>query len=337
MNQEEPWKSTFTLKASDVVKELGWDKRKDITKQERLKQIAAAAFVLDCLLVRAEWQLGYPNKKGKVRVSIQISRIWNVTIDSRGERNLLTNEVDNPDEIYITVQPGIWSYYLLNQGGALVKEALYQFGYVAKEVFKIDPHHDELALRLALHLTIESRYHQSGRYKVETLLKNILPGGELTINKARNDRRFAQKLKNQWNNALKLLTNLEWQIIYDKDTYFSYLQPSSTEKCPRGYFDQLLAAKITILPPDPIPLMIAATNKTQKTISTTTTPPTLLKRKSKLLTPQDIREGRKAKGYAQKDLAQSLEVSQQYVSLLERGQCSPTPEQQKILCELLDI
>jgi len=26
MNQEKPWESRFSLKASDIVKEIGWDK-----------------------------------------------------------------------------------------------------------------------------------------------------------------------------------------------------------------------------------------------------------------------------------------------------------------------
>jgi hypothetical protein len=33
----------------------------------------------------------------------------------------------------------------LNKAGSKLKEALYQFGYIAQEVLKIDPYHDELA------------------------------------------------------------------------------------------------------------------------------------------------------------------------------------------------
>jgi hypothetical protein len=58
MNQSIPWESKFSLKASDVVKYLGWDKRTDLPLHEKLQEIAKTAFVLDCLLVKSVWVEG---------------------------------------------------------------------------------------------------------------------------------------------------------------------------------------------------------------------------------------------------------------------------------------
>jgi DNA-binding XRE family transcriptional regulator len=338
IKQEKPWESKFTLKASDIIKEIGWDKRTDIPNHELLKEIASAAYTLDCLTVRAEWEVGQPNKKGKIPIIIDISRLWTISFQYRGEKDIYNHKIDDPTEIYITVRPGLWTDSFLNQAGYAAKKALYQFGYIAQEVFKIDPYHDELALRLAIHITLESRYHTAGRYKVETLLRNILLGAEAKIQEAREDKLKGQRLKHQWKNALKLLETLGWQIIYDSETYPSYLQHLSREQCPKGYFDKLLGATLTIRPPDPIPTLISKVEKNNPTpTKVKKQPPQRTKAKSTPLTPQDIREARKSKKWNQKELAEFMGVSQQLISLIERGNHTPTEKQEKELRKLLEI
>ena len=111
----------------------------------------------------------------------------------------------------------------MNKAGYFAKQALYQFGYLAQEILKIDAYHDELALRLALHLTMESRFHTSGCYKVETLLKALLC--QTVIDIARSDRRKAYTLMNSWNHTLEVLLKLQraFQIEFDQETYPEWL------------------------------------------------------------------------------------------------------------------
>lgn len=338
IKQERPWESKFTLKASDIVKEIGWDKRTNIPKAKLLKEIANAAYTLDCLIVKAEWETGKVNKKGKIPIIIDISRLWTISFKYYGQRDLFNDQIDDPAEIYLTVQPGLWTDSFLNQAGYAARKALYQFGYIAQEVFKIDPYHDELALRLAIHITLESRYHTSGVYKVNTLLRNILLGAETKLKEAREDRLKAQRLKHQWKNALKLLENLGWQIIYDSETYPDYLQHLSRQKCPNGYFDKLLGATITILPPAPIPALISKIEKNKPHPTRVKKQPLAqCKAKSTSLTSQDIRKARKAKKWNQKQLAEFMGISQQLISLIERGSHTPTEKQEKDLRKLLEI
>ena len=338
MRQEKPWESKFTLKASDVATELGWDKRTDINKFDKLNEVAKASFALGCLLIQAVWVEG--NGKKQVQCSVETSRMWDTAIKVRGKRILSVDKISEPDEVYITIRPGLWTDAFLNRAGCQAKKALYQFGYLAQDILKIDPYHDEMALRLALHLTIESRFHTSGTYKVGTLLKELLP--KPIISEAREKRDKAYKLTKRWNHALEVLMGLEnaFQIEFDPETYPEVLQPGSQSRKPRGYFEKFLAAKITIHPPAPIPELLASKTKPKlskpklnpvsQTVSVSTANYTNL-------SGSQIRNARKAKGWSQAKLAGLLGVSQRYISMFERGERIPNAKQESKIRKFLDL
>ncbi|MEM7757144.1 MAG: helix-turn-helix transcriptional regulator, partial [Cyanobacteria bacterium P01_A01_bin.40] len=333
MDQPIPWWGKFSLKASDVIKYLGWDKRTDLPVHQKLNEIAKAAYVLDCLLVKSVWVEGR-NKKGGINASTPTGRMWNVVVDPRGELNI-KGKIEKPEEVYITVQPGFIFHSFLNKAGSKLREALYQFGYLAQDILKIDPYHDELALRLAIHLTMESRVHTSGTYRVETLLKHLLP--HTKMDKARNDSRRGYDLKQRWDNALKLLINLRWQVQFD-ESYPKWLQPGSKLGKPSNVrkmkiIEWLLQAKITIQPPEPIPELISAKVKPKLSSS---------KKKKKIktvtgITSDQIRKGRTAKGWSQRKLAGRLGVSNALVGYWEKGKRTPSDEMEKKLRALLEI
>lgn len=338
MRQDKPWSSQFTLKGSDLIEEMGWDKNHNSPAYEKRKDIAMVAFVLDCLLIEATWVEG-KHKKGGVLASVETSRMWNVQVQLTGQRNL-EGKVEQPDEVYITIQPGLWTRSFLNKAGCQAKDALYQFGYLAQEVLKIDPYHDELALRLAILLTMESRFRTSGTYEVKNLLEALVP--QTVIDEARANRDKAYKLANRWNHALAALMELSqaFQVEFDPKTYPEELRPGSKARKPRGYFEQLLAAKITIHPPAPIPALLATKTKPEptqpklKSARRTTSSPTSQRAK---LTGAQIRNARNVKGWSQATLAGWLGVSQRYVSMIERGDRIPTPEQESNIRQLLNI
>lgn len=333
MNQERPWDGKFSLKASDIIKDLGWDKRTDLPVHQKLNEIAKTAFVLDCLLVKSVWIEGR-NKKGGIDASTPTGRMWNVVVDPRGEQNS-AGKVEQPKEVYITVQPGLIFHSFLNKAGSKLKEALYQFGYLAQDILRIDPYHDELALRLAIHLAMDSRVHTSGKYQVETLLKHLLPHAK--IDTARSDTRRGYDLKQRWDNALKLLETLNWQIQFD-ESYPEWLQPGNKLKKPSDarkmkIIEWLLQAKITIHPPQPIPELLATKVKPKLPSS---------KQKKKItamtgITSDQIRKGRNAKGWSQRKLAGCLGVSNALIGYWEKGKRTPSEEMEVKLRELLQI
>lgn len=329
MNQAEPWRSNFVIKGSSILKELGWDRRTDIPLHEKLNEIAKAAFVLDCLLVRTVWVEGR-TKSGRVDASIPIGRMWTVVIEPHGQLDV-NGQISEPEEVYLGIQPGLIFERFLNKAGSKLRQALYQFGYLAQEVLKIDPYHDELALRLAIHLTMDSRIHPSGRYQVATLLETILP--TTIVNTARQDSRRAFDLKKRWDSALTLLTQLNWEVDFD-ESYPESARPGSKQRSPKGYFEQLLAANIVIKPRSPIPQLIAKRAPTNNTSAK----PTLPRLKpSATLTGEQIRQARQEKQWNQRQLAGWMGVSQTLINHWEREKRFPSPEQESRLRSLLEL
>ena len=338
MRQEKPWESKFTLSANEIISELGWDKRTDLKNTQKLKEISKLAFALGCLTIQATWVEGQGNNK--VSCSVQTSRIWETYIDVRSGQLNLEQKIDEPTDVYITVRPGLWTDAFLNRAGCEAKQALYQFGYLAQDILKIDPYHDDLALRLGLHLTVESRFHISGTYRVQTLLEALLP--KTVINKALDNRDKARKLTNRWNHALKVLSELKkaFQIEFCPTSYPKELRPNSKARKPRGYFEQVLAAKITIHPPAPIPELLGANTKPQQIQAKLNSVKKVVRESTARaipLTGTQIKNARKAKGWSQAKLAGLLGVSQRYISMFERGDRTPNSKLFGKIQKILDI
>ncbi|MDX2241515.1 MAG: helix-turn-helix domain-containing protein [Leptolyngbyaceae cyanobacterium bins.302] len=334
MNQEEPWSGSFTLSGEDVIKNLGWNNRKDISLNQKLSELASCAFALDCLLVKVEWKEGQISRR-KTQVTIQTSRMWNISISATGQKNLLTSKIENLDKVELQVQPGLWTKGFLNRGGAKAKEALHQFGYLAQSVLRIDPYHNELALRLALHLTVESRIHTSGEYRVKTLLGSLLVGYHTKLEQALKDRYKARDLVDQWNEALKTLMKLGWTVEFDQN-YPESLRPDSQVRKPKGYVNILIESKLTVRPPEPIPELLER-KKGGKFNDRRKPKPQLPAIQTIPITGEQVREARKSKGWSQAKLAGTLGVSQQLISHIESGRREPTPEVEADLRSVLKL
>jgi ribosome-binding protein aMBF1 (putative translation factor) len=93
----------------------------------------------------------------------------------------------------------------------------------------------------------------------------------------------------------------------------------------------LLAAKITIHPPTPIPELLATKTKPKST------QPKLKHEKRIELTGTQLRNTRKAKGWSQAKLAGWLGVTQAFISQVEKGDRILSGEMETKLKKLLDI
>ncbi|BDA72370.1 hypothetical protein CAL7716_065360 [Calothrix sp. PCC 7716] len=331
MQQEKPWESLFAVDGSDLIEKIGWDKRTDLPKHQKLLEIAKTAFALDCLLVKTVWVEG-KSQKGRINASTPIGRMWNITIVPYGQVDT-SGKIEKPDEIKLVIQPGTWTQYFLNRAGAESREALYQFSYLAQQVLKIDPYHEELALRLAIYLTLDSRVRPDGNYGVQELIEIALPQTE--IEKAKEDRIKSFSLKQRWDDALKHLLQIGWQITFESEAYPEWLRPDCKSKKPKGYFDKLLSSKLTIKPPHPLNELIApkAESKVKR-----------LKPKAKdetlqdtILTSSQVRKARIAKEWTQAKLAGILGVSQNFISLVERGERTLNLQQSALIRTVLNI
>lgn len=335
MEEDEPWNSTFTLKASDIIQLLGWDKNHNTSLPEKRNAVASTAYALSCLLVKSVWIEGRGRRK--IDASTPIGRMWDVLIDLHGQIDWVNGKIEKPEEVYITVSPGLWTKHFLNRAGSRAKEALHQFGYLAKDILKIDPYHNEMALRLAIQLTLDSRIRVRNQnpydYRVLSLLEEVLPKPE--IEKALQDKHKARDLKNRWNKALQMLMSLGWQIEFDPDTYPAWLQPDGTAEKPADWrkiklIDRLLQAKLTIRPPDPIPSLLAKVREPKK-------PKILEAAPTQELTGEQIRQGREKRDWSRKELGGFLGLSADYIGKLERGDRVITPDLDAKLRKLLHL
>jgi DNA-binding transcriptional regulator YiaG len=336
-NQSNLFQSYFTLKGTDIIQQIGWDKKHRLTVADKLSQIASIAFHLGKMLMQCTWVEGKP-KGNKVDASVSISPLWVIEVDFRGQMNIFTGKVDDPVEVYIAVRPGPWAEKWLNKMGAKAGIALHQFGWLAAEILKINPYHDELALKLAIHLTMASRIKMRDKNQYEHKVGSLLEAVELEarINAARQSKREAYDLKQRWDNALKLLTSIGWRVIFEDSTYPDWLRPVSLAEKPSGWkkekiIDRLWRAKLTIMPPEPIPALLATKAKLS---------PKQLKPAAPswaLMTAAQVREARKAKGWSQVKLAGWLGVSQSLVTKLERGERPMNRQLDTKLREVLDI
>ena len=338
MRQGKPWESTFTLKASDIVTELGWDRNHSSTLATKRNEVASIAYALSCLLVKAVWIEG--RGKTKVDASTPVGRMWEVLIDVHGQFDWTTGKIDEPNEVYITVRPGLWTAHFLNQAGSRAKEALYQFGYLALNILRLDPYHYELTLRLAIHLTLDVRIRARDRnpyeYKVRTLLEAVLP--EIAIQETRQSSEKARSLFDRWNHALKLLLDLGWypenyspeleEPGLDKTPMFyakpfpEWLDPSHKLRKPKGWIELWLEQKLVIKPPNPIPQRMEAFAQPRQA------------RQRKLeadsparkLTGTEVKAARKARKWTQAKLAGTLKVHQSLIAKIESGDRPISPE-----------
>ncbi|MCW5318953.1 XRE family transcriptional regulator [Nostoc sp. KVJ3] len=336
-NQHNPFQSNFSLKGTEVIKQIGWDKKHRLTVSEKLAELASIAFHLGRMLMECTWVEGKP-KGNKVDVSVSVSPLWVIEVDARGQKNIFTGKVDAPLEVYINVSPGPWAEKWLNRMGIKAGIALHQFGWLATEILKIDPYHEELALKLAIHLTMVSRIKMWDKNQYEHKVGSLLEAVELEsrINAARQGFREAYNLKQRWDNSLTLLMSMDWRVIFDDSTYPEWLRPNSQASKPSDWrkekiIDRLWKAKLTIKPPDPIPALLAA-----KTEPLQLKPVTRTKSEA-ILTGADIRKQREAKGVSQTALAEWAGKTKAWLCMVEKGKRKLDPKEAKELWAGIDF
>lgn len=338
--QDRPWTGMFHLKGTDLIKMLGMDRRTDLTRAEKFKEIAKQAHLLGSLGVWVAWS------EGKMDLNVRTSRMWDVAVDLHGQLGLFGKErekekLTEPTEITITVRPGLWTEKFLNQEGHRAGTALRQFGYLAKETLKINPYQKELAARLAVYLTIMGRMRET--YRVKTLLEAVEPKEVLAI--AQQDFRQRYRLKQRWDDALLDLKELSWKIEFNPETYPEEIRPEwalpgdrhqISRKLPTGYLNILLEARITIAQPEPIPQLI--TTGTELSLHKN---PTLTKASGTStriwLTGSQVKKAREAKGWSQRNLATIIGKNQSWIARFEKDKQKIQPEDQEQLQKVLDI
>ena len=319
--ERKPWEGLFRLQGTQLIKDLNLDKRTDLKKSELLNKIASTAWALASLVVQAEWQEG---KGKKTLANIKTSRLWNVAIQVVGQKNA-DGKVSEPEEIYLDVTPGLWTESFLNQLGAKSRTALYHYSFVSEKIMSIRAYPSDLALRIAMRQSIMP--YRKLPITVGQFLVENMDGAADKIRKAENNSQFAYELKEQWNNALKMLEKAGFKLFYDDNSYPSCLRPDSEEKTHRGYFARLMKAKINITPPELNSRRIVITQPSEK--------PKKLPSVQKIITGSDIRKARLKADVKATDVAKYMKKSRAWLSQKETGKRSLTDKEGRELLQAI--
>ncbi len=351
LSNQSPFQDRFILNADDILKDLGWNKRKRKKRHEKLLRLKEVAFALGSLYQTVRWRTErrINGKKRLVDLSHE-GLVWSIDFFAETQVSLFPEDTEKILNLAISVKPGIWAEKFLNQQGYLKGTASNEYGYMSGLITQIDPYHDDLAFRIALFLTVENRINNDGDYYVKTLL------GIKYSDKDLKDCDFRQsyKIRKDWDNALARLFQLGYKIKA-LDNYPNWLRPyflqddvyQPDRKQRKHLLTQLLKAKIQIFQPPPIREKLAVVSQRkkahQKKVLQPPSKPTseAAKRasnpKAKVVTPADLREARKRKGWSQMKLAGVLDISQTLVAMYEKGDRTPPPAMLKKIQKILDI
>jgi hypothetical protein len=328
-DSEEPWAEQIRLKGTDLIRLFGWDKRTDITIAQKLKKIGHLVELVCSLSV-----LVSNINIGAKRYNVERGAMWNLeglgyagqlalTMDIN-QPDAPTYEAGEPDELFIKVRPGVWTEKFLNASDASAKEALFQYGYLAKSTLQINPYRQRLASKLAIFLTIMSRIRDDGRYEVQTLLERLEP--KKLLEDVREDRLRRVKLINQWDSALLTLKELGWDIDFDQATYPENIRPAwslgddvDSGYRPRNWLRTWLKAIVIIKPSVKIQEKIGGpASAALKPVRSPAQPP--------LLTGDAIQAALDAKGMTKAQLADTLQVDRSLVTRWLKGQRTIQPK-----------
>jgi DNA-binding transcriptional regulator YiaG len=284
--QEKPWEGGFRLFGTSLIKELNWQKRKDILGAEKLDRIAHSAWLLSNLAVKLIWSETEPN------CGIDYTRMWHIPlIRQYGESNS-QGEIEAPHNLVFAVKPGAWAKHFHN------KRAAAHFNWFAQEILKIDTQTNNLALQLAIFVFMDSHMNFKGEYRLRHLVKEVLP--QIYIDKLQTERRKSQEFRRLLNHAFDTLTKLGWHI--------------------EGYgeepgFEHFMASWLSIRPPaDTTPEKTSEPDPSSDPDRVTEIRPS----NAAPISGDEVKEFRKSQNWSQEEFAEILGVSQELVSKIER-------------------
>ncbi|MBD1865370.1 MULTISPECIES: helix-turn-helix transcriptional regulator [Trichocoleus] len=349
-DSEQPWEQQIRLRGTDLIKLFGWDKRTDITLGQKLKKIShLVELVCSLSVLISNINVGanrYNVARGPMWMLEELECVGQLalTVDTE-QPGSLQYEAGEPDELYIKVRPGSWTEKFLNakdfSGG---KQALCQYGYLAKSTLQINPYRQRLASKLAIFLTIMSRIRCDGRYEVGTLLERLEPKELMMALQTNKQRRNA--LISQWNHALLTLHELGWQIEFDLETYPDCIRPEwgidknskQAKVRPRNWLTIWLKAIVIIQPTILIQEKLGAVlGSDAASDSEPFTPIQRALERSKTLTSADLSIALDNLGWSKAQLAKKLGVDRSLITRWIKGERSIQPKHQNQIRTLLKL
>jgi DNA-binding XRE family transcriptional regulator len=326
---DRPWEKELIIDDRQIESYLGLKKRTDMNRQEKLALIEEIAKQPCKITTFISWPT-----QGKVKgFTLEEGRLWHLMGIRYHYQQSLLGEKELTGMTFI-VKAGLWAKYFLNEEGKKSKTALYQSGLLPKALLEAVMsvwQHREGAARLMVWLLFKAQFNRQYPLNVQSLME--VAYGVEKIEQARHNSELRKKLANSWDEDLMTLHDRGWKLNFDLETYPLSIQPSGfgreTTQRPRGFFEQLLSARLWITPEDSL-LQEASSLHTAEDHNL---PPSQPAERSPLmiLTGSQVRAMRIAKGWSQRKLASLTGMSQGLISLIENEERTITPENEAIL------
>jgi DNA-binding transcriptional regulator YiaG/Pyruvate/2-oxoacid:ferredoxin oxidoreductase delta subunit len=353
-----PWEEAFVLNDQHIEQYLGLEKRKDLTKLEKLTLIKDLVHQACQLMVSLDWP-----RQGKVHgFSLKEHPVWHLLSthyyfedDAEGCRHLIGLE--------FTVRAGTWARQFLNQRDYRRHIAFYQYGTLPQsllaEVMSNWQQH-EGAVRLLLWLLFKLRLGGDQRVTVRTLLR--IAYGEQRVTEATTVRGAHKRLLKTFESDLETIYYYGLKPQFDPETYPPEIQPlwarvadipddaddalefwaddanqtlSLTDNAPRDKWQRLLNSRL---------LGFELSEEWQQTAKRSGT-----KQRRRKSTPpkpapdtahlsgETIRQARQQQNLSQRTLAERLGKSQSWIRDIEKGRFNVSAEDLAVLRQVLNL
>ncbi|NER80812.1 MAG: helix-turn-helix domain-containing protein [Leptolyngbya sp. SIO1D8] len=351
---DRPWEKPFVLNDQHIEHYLGLDKRKDLTKLDKLTLIKDLVYQTCQLLVTLDWP-----RQGNVKAfSLNEESVWHLLKteyyfeeDTQGYRHLIG--------LGFTIRAGIWAKRFLNKCDYRNQTAFYQYGTLPQslltEVMSNWQQH-EGSVRLLLWLLFKLRLGGDQRVTVRTLLR--IAYGESRLTKATTIRGAHKRLLKTFESDLETVYAYGLIPLFDPETYPLDIQPlwaraadipddvddalqfwvddanqarSLTDKAPRDKWPRLLNARLS---------GFELSEDWQQTVRRRS--PKRHRKQSRhiqveQLSGSAVKAARKRQNFTQRSLAKHLGKSQSWVRDVENGRFKVAPEDQARLRHTLNI
>jgi hypothetical protein len=326
---DRPWEKELIIDDRQIESYLGLKKRTDMNRQEKLALIEEIAKQPCKITTFISWPT-----QGKVKgFTLEEGRLWHLMGIRYHYQQSLLGEKELTGMTFI-VKAGLWAKYFLNEEGKKSKTALYQSGLLPKALLEAVMsvwQHREGAARLMVWLLFKAQFNRQYPLNVQSLME--VAYGVERIEQARHNSELRKKLANSWDEDLMTLHDRGWKLNFDPETYPLSIQPSGfgrdTAQRPRGFFEQLLSARLWIIPEDS--LLQEASSLHVAEDHTLPSDPPAERSPLMILTGSQVRAMRIAKGWSQRKLASLTGMSQGLISLIENEERTITPENEAIL------
>jgi DNA-binding transcriptional regulator YiaG/Pyruvate/2-oxoacid:ferredoxin oxidoreductase delta subunit len=221
MALEQPWAQEFVLSDRQIEAYLGLEKRKDLTKLDKLTLIKDWVQQPCKLQLDIQW-----SPQGRVPgFALQHSRLWHLLeiqyhfqADDLGCKHLTG--------LTFRLRAGEWAQYFLNSRGARDSTAFYQYSSLPKSllwtVTSLWQQH-EGACRMMLWLLFKTKMGQEQRLTIPTLMR--IAYGEAKLAQIAVQREERKRLLRSFESDLEVLHQYGLKPVFDPVTYPYEIQP----------------------------------------------------------------------------------------------------------------